>query len=149
MANSITLENTKSLIVKQTFFSQLTNEEIDILASLMVEKSFSPGEVIVSEGDTVDSIYILASGTTDVTRVKYENQQPHVEHLATLNAGDTIGLNETGFYSLSGKRTATVIATSAVTALRLSVAEFHGFTLAYSHANKVMHEQEKKIENTD
>lgn len=146
MSQSPNMELTKSLILKQSCFNKLNPNEIEILATLMVEKHFAASEVIVKEGDTVDSIYLIVSGTAEVSRVKYdENQQPHDEKLATLKEGDAIGLNESGFYSLSGRRTATVVALSEVKALRLSVAEFHGFTLAYSHVNEVMREQAKKI----
>ncbi len=145
MSNSPDIELKKALIAKQACFTEFTPGEVEVLSSLLVETHFKAGDVIVHEGDPVDSIYLIVKGTTEVRHVRYENQQPHTEYLATLKEGDAIGLNEFGFYSLSGKRTATVVATSDVVTLRLSVAEFKGFALAYSHVNQVMREQAKKI----
>jgi len=54
-------------------------------------------------------------------------------------------LNETGFYSLTGKRTATVVALTDLETLYLSVAAFHGFALAHSHVNEIMHEQAEEF----
>lgn len=145
MSNSVSLDVTKSLIEKQVCFSEFTSAEVEILASLMAEKHFAPGDIIVTEGDPVDCVYIIVEGITEVRCVKFENLQPHMVYVATLKEGDAIGLNETGFFSLSGKRTATVVAITEVTTLCLSVAEFHGFTLANTHANTVMRAQEKNI----
>jgi CRP-like cAMP-binding protein len=133
----------EKLLRKQVCFAQLTDEEIDVLAKLLVEKKFLAGETIVKEGDPVDSFYLLVSGTADVRKMSFENNTPTYQSIATLNAekGDAIGLNESGFYSLSGLRTATVVAETDVLALFLTVPLFHGFSLAYSHVNAVMRDQ--------
>lgn len=142
---SVDMEKKKELIVKQTCFSQFNPNEIDVLASLLKEIHFSPEEAIVKEGDPVDSVYLIVKGTTEVRHVKLENNVPVIEYVATLKEGDAIGLNETGFYSISGVRTATVIAVTDVIALRLSMTQFHGFSLAYSHVSEVMRKQARKF----
>jgi hypothetical protein len=77
----------------------------------------------------------------------------HIESITTLETGASIGLNETGFYSLSGVRTATVCAMTPMITLRLSVAAFHGFALSNSHVSAVMRKNASEIlgfsSNTD
>lgn len=141
----IDLDIKKALLRKQPVFAQLTNEEVDVLASLLKEQHAAIGETIVREGEPVDSVYIIVNGKADVRHVSLKDNQTHIESVATLNDGDAIGLNESGFYSLSGVRTATVVAETDVVLLRLSVATFHGFALAYSHVNEIMRKQARSI----
>ncbi|TAK75089.1 MAG: cyclic nucleotide-binding domain-containing protein [Gammaproteobacteria bacterium] len=128
----------KRLIRAQPCFSILTEQELDELEPLFIEKHIPEGEVIVNEGDFVDSVYLIVKGTADVRHVSIENNTTKIDSLATLESGGAIGLNESGFYSLSGVRTATVVAKSDMVLLRLSVAAFHGFTLMNSHVNEAM-----------
>lgn len=127
------------LVKKQPVFSQLTDKEAEELASLFAEKKAAPEEMIVKEGDPVDSIYLIYSGTADVRTVTIKDGKPVYTSVAILSSGDAIGLNETGFYSISGKRTASVVAITDMLMYRLSVAAFHGFSLAHSHVSEVMH----------
>ncbi|OGT38027.1 MAG: hypothetical protein A3F11_03400 [Gammaproteobacteria bacterium RIFCSPHIGHO2_12_FULL_37_14] len=138
MENSVDSAYKTSLIKKQACFSQLTDQEIEELASLFIEKHIPTGETIVTQGDSVDSVYLIVSGSADVRLLSIKDNAIHSESVATLGPERAIGLNETGFYSLSGLRTATVIALSDMTLLRLSVAAFHGFALSHSHVNAVM-----------
>src|SRR3989338_6071866 len=103
-------------------------------------------ETIVKVGEHVDSVYIIASGTVDVKQPDLSNKQ-ELKSVTTLSTGDAIGLNEKGFYSLSGERTATVIAKSVAVLLRLSVATFHGFALTFPHVNAVMRQSAEKFLN--
>ncbi|MBX3709403.1 MAG: cyclic nucleotide-binding domain-containing protein [Gammaproteobacteria bacterium] len=135
------------LVKKQPVFSQLTNKEIEELVSLFTEIKVAAEEKIVKEGDPVDSIYLIASGTADVRHVSIKDGNPEVSSIAILSAGDAIGLNETGFYSISGKRTATVVALTEMYLFRLSVAAFHGFSLAHSHVSEVMHKHAEDMMN--
>jgi len=131
------------LVKKQPLFSQLTDVEAEELATLFTEVKVSIGEKIVKEGDSVDSFYLIADGKADV-RVNLVDNHRETKSVATLNAGEAIGLNETGFYSISGKRTATVIALTEMKLYRLGIAAFHGFALAHTHVSEIMH---KHVEN--
>ena len=139
----VVLKIRETVVRNQACFSQLTSEEINTLAKLLVEKTFAPGDTIVKEGDPVDSFYLLVEGTAEVRKMNYETNPPQYDVVALLNAekNDAIGLNETGFYSLTGLRTATVVAKTEVLALFLTIPLFHGFSLAYSHVNEVMRNQ--------
>lgn len=135
----IDLETRKQLLKKQAFFAKLTDDELEILATLLVEVHAHPQEMIVKHGDRVDSVYIIVKGSADVQQTLYQDQVPHTVSLAKLQDGAAIGLNETGFFSLSGKRTASVVALTEMTLLRLSVAAFHGFALSNPHVHEVLH----------
>ncbi len=135
----------KSLIKKQGCFSKLTDDEVDQLSMLLIEKPFATGETIVTEGDLVDSVYFIVQGEADVRVARINNNIMTYKSVATLKAGEAIGLNEYGFYSLSGKRTATVVAMADMLVLELSVPKFHGFALAYPHVNEVMRKSAEKF----
>jgi CRP-like cAMP-binding protein len=106
----------------------------------LVEKEYAQGEVIVKQADPVDSIYFIVSGTADVRYNYIEDNQRKFKPLAKLTANQTIGLSETGLYSLSGVRTATVVAESdVVVLLRLSIAALNGFALANPHVGQLLH----------
>lgn len=138
------------LVKKQNVFSQLTDKETEELASLFTEKKVAAGGTIVKEGELVDSIYLIVSGTADVRHVTFKDNAPVINSVAIMSTGDAIGLNETGFYSLSGKRTATVVAVTDMVMYGLSVAAFNGFALSHSHVSDVMHKHSANvINNTD
>lgn len=141
--DELDLDTKKELIRNQVYFSVLSNEELDLLVDLFMEKRVSAGETIVKEGDLVDSIYLIVSGTADVRHVRApkRGKRLKIQSVATLEPGSSIGLSATGFYSLSGIRTATVVAKTDMVLLYLSVAAFRGFSLVYSHVSDVLGKQ--------
>lgn len=145
MAELIDLDIKKESVKKQACFSQLNDAEIDVLTTLLVEKIFQPGDVIVKEGEHVDSVYIIVHGSADVLHTHRKDQVNTEEKIATLKDGSAIGLSDQGFYSLTGLRTATVRAASELITLRLSVPMFRGFALAYPHASEVMRQQAERL----
>jgi CRP-like cAMP-binding protein len=145
MTDMINLEFKKELVSKQSCFANLNTSELDVLASLVVEADFKNGETIVEQGARVDSVFIIISGTADVLKTTVENHHAVTEKVATLKDGDAIGLSQRGFYSLTGMRTATVVATSDMYTLKLSVAVFRGFALAHPHATETMRQQVERL----
>jgi CRP-like cAMP-binding protein len=145
MAETIDIDTKIEYIKKQKCFMKLTDNEVDVLATLLRETTFAHGDAIVKEGERVDSIYIIVNGTADVLRGHLANHVTEMTKLATLKAGDAIGLSDEGFYSLTGLRTATVVATTEMLTLKLSVTIFRGFALAYPHANEVMRKQAEQL----
>lgn len=131
------MELKKKQVQLQKAFRNLNDSEQDILAELLTEVIFKPGDTIVKEGDRVDSIYLIVKGDADVFR--NENK------VATLQAGSAVGLSDEGFYSLTGLRTATVVAATELVTFKLSVSRFRGFTLAYPHANEMMRKQAENL----
>ena len=149
MDNLTDLAMKKSFIRKQGCFKPLTDRESEELAALLVDVHFKAGETIVHEGDPVDSVYLIIDGSADVRHVIIRNNgEPYSNSIAKLNSGDSIGLNETGFYSLTGLRTATVVSLTDMNLLRLNIAEFHGFALANAHVHAVMRQNAEGKLNT-
>lgn len=138
--DEISHEMKHELVRKQHYFAQFSDDEVDVLITLFKTRYAMAGETIVTQGDFVNSIYLIVSGTVDVVNQYVDNGAIKSERITTLSAGAAIGLNEEGLYSLSGKRTATVIAFTDAVLLDLSVAAFHGFALASTHVAQVLRE---------
>ena len=108
-------------------FASLTPSQSEEMAALMHEMSFAPQEKIVIENELVDSIYIIVEGEAEVTRAVKRRKKMVQVPVAVLRAGEGIGLNDTGFYSSTGKRMATVIAVTDMLLLRLDLKDLYGF----------------------
>src|SRR5579872_3479061 len=61
------------------------------------------------------------------------------EPLAILHSGEAIGLNDTGFFSTTGKRTATVTALSHIRLLSLDLKKLHDFLEKYPELSTKMY----------
>ena len=90
---SIDVADKKDLIKKQACFSQLNDKECDILIELLHEKNIKCGETIVMEGDIVDSVYLIVSGTADVRHVYLKNGVSEFQSIAQLGPEQAICLN--------------------------------------------------------
>lgn len=126
-------ETTVDIPVRQFFlkgfpcFASLTPAQSEQLAGLMREIRYNPGEKIVEENELVDSVYIVVKGEAEVDREARHRKKTVQIPVASLRAGESIGLNDTGFYSATGKRTATVTAVSYMTLLRLDIKDLYTF----------------------
>lgn len=129
----VPLKHRESLIKALPCFSMLKAEEIQELASAMTEKIYLAREIIVAENDLIDSVYIIVRGRADVTHEVTQKKKNIQFPVANLGPGEAIGLNDTGFFSATGKRTATVTAFSDVLVLMLSISDLHSFLQKYSH----------------
>ena len=49
-------------------FTNLNEDEMEMIAELCKEKTYKPGEVIFREGDIGDSLYIVDSGQVEILR---------------------------------------------------------------------------------
>lgn len=142
----ISLQHRKQLIATHPCFSELSADELDIFSQLCIEKTISAKTIIVRENDIVDSIYFIVSGMAEVQKtVVNDKQQTEMIPLATLHPKEVIGLSDTGFYSITGKRTATVIARSEMILLRLDVAALYEFLKSHERVNKMMRDNAELI----
>jgi CRP-like cAMP-binding protein len=100
-------------LAKLPLFGELDHHDLSHVAGWVTEKRFQDGDVLIEEGGLPSDVYLIESGTVDVT---------HEEKLiATLGPGDIVG--EIALLDPQ-RRTATVTATSAVRAVALSVEDF-------------------------
>ncbi len=126
---TVSLKERQDLIKAFPCFAMLTPAQSEEMVALMREIQFEPLEQIVAENDLVDSVYVIVRGEAEVTReaqTKYRKKMVKVP-VAALGAGEGIGLNDTGFYSTTGKRTATVTAVTDMLLLRLDIKDLYGF----------------------
>lgn len=129
---SISLADRQALIKGLVCFSMLHPKESKELASLMQEDDYAPGQFIVVEEELIDRVYIIVSGKAEVTHKVIAKRALHknkvsISPIAVIGAGDAIGLNDTGFFSTTGKRTATVTATTHVKVLGIDLKALHHF----------------------
>ncbi len=127
-------------------FSKLTEKQSEELADLCVEVIYDPGEKIVTQNELVDSIYIIVSGKAEVTYQSNHKNKKMIKEIpvAILNDGEGIGLNDAGFYSTTGRRTATVTAMTNCYLLQIGLKELYIF-LTQNDLELSMYEQSEKM----
>lgn len=94
-------------------FQGMTNHSIDTIAGLADETTFSVGDELVREGEPGDSFLVLVDGAAEVRQGG--------RTLRTLGPGEFLG--EIALID-GGPRTATVVATDEIRALRVDRAGF-------------------------
>jgi CRP-like cAMP-binding protein len=93
-------------LASHPFLAGIQEEELDAVASVASERDYAAGETLMSEGDFGHSMLLIEEGAADVsvdgTRVR------------SVGPGEVLG--EVAILS-SGRRTASVVATSPVRAI--------------------------------
>jgi putative peptide zinc metalloprotease protein len=140
----VDLTQREALIQVLPCFATLTSNECQELALAMTEENYTAGQTIVVEDELVDRVFIIVSGHAEashqsIEKKKLKQQKIINTPLAILTDGDAIGLNDTGFFSTTGKRTATVTALTSVSALSLDIKKLHAFLEKYPHIQTDMH----------
>ncbi|MFI4962529.1 MAG: PqqD family peptide modification chaperone [Legionellales bacterium] len=126
-AELVSLSEREGLLRAQPGFTDLGFSDMGKLVGLMHEVHVETGNIIVKEGDLIDSVYILATGDAEVTHEVVVNKKTGVTLLATLHACDSIGLKEGRFFSETGFRSATVTAISPCLLLKLHLSDLNLF----------------------
>ncbi len=130
------MQQRQALISNHPFFLHLAPEAVAELARLMFEKELNAGDIIVAQGDLVDSIYFIAQGTAEVTRKMDLQNKSETVFLASLRQNDVVGLTEKGYFAPGGIRTASVTATSHTFLLGLKVTDFYQFLQKHPDFNQ-------------
>lgn len=123
----VSLSERETLLRAQPAFSDLSVNDIAKLVGLMQEVHVETSEKLFTEGDIIDSVYILVSGICEVTHEVVVNNKPWITLLATLQDGDAIGLKGGDFFSQSGLRTATITASTPCLLLKMQLTELKKF----------------------
>ena len=88
--------------------SGIPGEELDAVATVASEREFAEGETLMAEGDFGHCLFLIEDGSADIS--------VDGTTVAQVGAGDVIG--EVAVVA-SGRRTASVVATSPVRAISL------------------------------
>ena len=106
-------------------FESLAKDARDFIAGRLRSEHFAPGEVIVRQGDTGDSLYILISGLVKVTKREKDGTS---HELARLQTGDYFG----EMSLLAGQpRSADITAITETSTLKLSKPDLDGMLQDY------------------
>lgn len=94
-------------------FDGLTPDELQLVAAHAVEVEAPPGKDLVRDGALAWDFFVIREGTADV-------EHGHAK-LTSLGPGDYFG--EVGVFASDRRRTASVVSTSLVRALRLTTSQ--------------------------
>ena len=144
LLTKIDLLKRRQLIKRFHCFAGLSFQQTTELASLFQEESFSSKAIIVNESDLIDRIYIIASGEAEVSITTSHKHTRKQVPVALLHRGESIGLTDYGFYSTTGKRTATVTALTNLLLLKLNLDDLHQFLQKY-HLEQTMVDASDKM----
>ncbi len=106
-------------LARVDLFSSLPKKELKEVAKCCREGKYSPGSVLISQGEKGLGLFILIKGTVRITRANSPDEAEEV--LGTAGAGDVIG--EMALLD-DMPRSATVTAVDDVTVLVLPFWEF-------------------------
>lgn len=124
---SLSQADKEQLISDYALFCLMNTNDTHELAMLSQEVHVAQDVTVAKEGELVDCIYLIKSGTAQVTKTVHNLEKSEVMHIAILREGDSIGLNESGFFSHTGIRNATVIALSPMVLLAIDIKIFNDF----------------------
>lgn len=108
-----------NLLARIPFFTDLPNEELDRISSMLDVVNLKSGEILFHEGDTGEHLYVVVNGELEVLMA------PDTDDELILNivrAGEYIG--EMSFMMPGGRRTASVRARGDVVLLSMSRQQF-------------------------
>jgi CRP/FNR family cyclic AMP-dependent transcriptional regulator len=78
----------KEALARSEIFAALEGGSLDALARAATVRRFTPGELVVKEGDEAVSFYVVCQGQLEVVKGSGQNKERVV---ATLNPGDFFG----------------------------------------------------------
>lgn len=123
MHDTLSLAEREAFIRTHTLFRSWSAQTTHELALLLKELSVPAGTILVQEEDLVDSLYFIIQGQAEVSHILSKAAETKI-HIANLGPNDVIGLTDSGFFSNTGLRTATVVAKEAMVLLVLKLKEF-------------------------
>jgi len=125
---TISSPNLKAFLGSTPFFGGLTDPSLDLLNSMLVERQFDPGAIVVSEGEPGRSMYIVHAGVLAVSKL---GNSGRTIRMADLGPGDFFG--EMTLIEMQN-RSATVVAESETVLYELTARNLYEYYKADIHA---------------
>ena len=136
---------TRATVSRTALFGGLPAEAQAAFAAVGEPRHFSPGSVLMHQGDPSDSMYVILRGLVRVERVHPAILDPLL--LAELGAGEVAG--EMGVLD-DEPRTATVTAITETDTLRISDADLGGIILKFPEVSvALLHILSRRLRSTD
>jgi CRP-like cAMP-binding protein len=129
------LVEAKKTLSSHPLFSHLSSETLSELANSMQEILFPKDSIIVKEDDPVDSILFITKGNALVSTIDKETS--NIVLISKLYPSEVIGLSQTGYYSSTGFRTATVTAETDISLYQLNIETLLKFQETHPEALKL------------
>ncbi|AWM03684.1 cyclic nucleotide-binding domain-containing protein [Bradyrhizobium amphicarpaeae] len=128
----------KAFLLATPFFGGLSDGSLDLLISMLVERSFEAGSIVVSEGEPGRSMFIVKSGRLAVSK---RTKAGRVIPISVLQPGDFFG--EMTLIEMQN-RSATVIAESPTLLYELTAqnlyacykADIHAYVIVLQNINR-------------
>lgn len=114
------------LLQKISLFQDLEEKEIQQVVNCTTPRNFQAGEVILQEGETGDSLFIMCQGEVEITKtltLVLEKDTPKEKVMIRLRAEDGVCFGEMALLE-NEARSATVTALSGCNLLELHRQEF-------------------------
>ena len=118
----------KAFFVATPFFGGLSGASLDLLVSMLVERRFDVGHIVVAEGEPGRSMFIVHSGKLAVSKLGASGR---VVRMAGLEPGDFFG--EMTLIEIQN-RSATVVAESRTVLYELTTRDLYTYYKADLHA---------------
>ncbi|HAQ62312.1 TPA: hypothetical protein DCR49_10015 [Candidatus Delongbacteria bacterium] len=118
-----------SAVSQNSLFFSLNNEQTEYVISLMDEKFFKSGEIIIRENSTGNTMYLLKKGEISIEKeliplIEEYKPGPDDKKIIRLNDSQNIFFGEMSLFDHSLKRTATVKAFTDTEVLILKADDF-------------------------
>jgi CRP-like cAMP-binding protein len=118
----------KAFLLATPFFGGLQDASLDRLISMLVERRFSVGDIVVAEGEPGRSMFIVHSGDLGVSK---QSDSGHSFRMASLESGDFFG--EMTLIEMQN-RSATVVVESSTVLYELSAQNLYACYKTDIHA---------------
>ncbi|WP_256807326.1 MULTISPECIES: Crp/Fnr family transcriptional regulator [unclassified Bradyrhizobium] len=125
---AVSAPDLKAFLLATPFFGGLTDASLDLLMSMLVERSFDVGATVVAEGEPGRSLFIVKSGRLAVSK---RTNSGNVIPISVLEPGDFFG--EMTLIEMQN-RSATVIALSPTVLYELTAQKLYACYKADIHA---------------
>jgi len=136
--NAIDIESRIRIIKQYPLFSDWPSDLLDQFACLWSAVRFKEGRTIVVQGEPINEIYLILSGLAEVS-IRDQSNPLKNKLIATLNEGESIGLGESGLYSTSDLRTATVIAATPMRLIKTNINILQDFFKSHPQLKSMLH----------
>jgi CRP/FNR family cyclic AMP-dependent transcriptional regulator len=123
-----------SFYKKIFIFQDLEEDELQMILQLTRPRFFSANAVIIKEGETGDSMYIMVEGEVNITKrltLVLDKDLPKEKRMIHLRASDGVSFGEMALLE-NDTRTATVTALTDCRLLELNRDDFLGFIREHS-----------------